>query len=331
MEPIVLWQQKWGASFHIPWYLFLGGLAGGAMALGGLAELVGGRRERLRELARAAAQVTVPAIALGGLSLALHLGKPERGFAFPLFFTNYGSWLTIGGWIVGLFAPLSVALAAAWHFRLPRRVRLPLAVAGIPLGLAMALYTGWLLSGAWLVPGGRWFVPLWDATYLPLLFLLSGCSSALAACGLVALVPPRHKGVGAAVDRTQRDRVASLASAVDAATLLVEGAWLYLFLTALADGPLGARLAVAHVTRGALAPWFWWGVVAAGLAAPLALGALHALARGRRGGRWILAAEFGLVLVGALVLRYVVVWGGDLKTPLPFPPSLWPLPPGATG
>jgi hypothetical protein len=51
----------------------------------------------------------VPAIVLGGLALTFHLGKPERGIAFPLFFTNYQSWMTIGGWILGAFAPLAIA------------------------------------------------------------------------------------------------------------------------------------------------------------------------------------------------------------------------------
>jgi hypothetical protein len=40
----------------------------------------------------------------------------------------------------------------------------------------------------------------------------------------------------------------------------------------------------------------------------------------------VLSAKFLLVLAGGVVLRYVVVWGGDLKTPLTFPPSMWPVP-----
>jgi hypothetical protein len=42
--------------------------------------------------------------------------------------------------------------------------------------------------------------------------------------------------------------------------------------------------------------------------------------------KWILIVKFVLVLVGGLMLRYVVVWGGDLKAPLAFPPSMWPIP-----
>ncbi|MBI4608482.1 MAG: polysulfide reductase NrfD [Candidatus Rokubacteria bacterium] len=328
MEQIVLWQQKWGLSFHIPWYLFLGGLAGGTMTIAGVADLLAGRRESFRSFARMAGYLTVPAILLGGLSLSFHLGKPERGFAFPLFFTNYQSWMTIGGWILGVFAPLSVAYAAAWHFNLGRRLRLVLAALGIPLGLLMSLYTGWLLSATWLVPGGRWFVPFWDGNYLPVLFLLSGFSTGFAACGLAGLLSgsPDRTRAGTASEGIWSG--AEFASQADVVTVLAEGAWVYLFLASLAVGTLGQQLAFRFVTRGDLAPWFWWGFVGPALAAPLLASVLYAI--GERllhvRIRWILYAKFLLVLVGGLLLRYVVVWGGDLKGPLVFPPSLWPVP-----
>lgn len=319
MEPIVLWQQKWGLTFNIPWYLFLGGLAGGTLTIGALADLLGADRERFRSLARASAYVTVPAIIIGGLSLSFHLGKPERGFAFPLFFTNYQSWLTIGGWVIGAFAPLSLAYAGAWYFDLRRATRLTLAVLGIPLGVLMSLYTGFLLSAAWIVPANRWYVPLWDATYLPVLFVLSGFSTALAACGLAARVPGASENPLVA---------AEAASVADAVALLAEGTWVYLFLGYLAAGSLGQQLAFRLVTRGELAPWFWGGFVATGLAIPLLATVVHfageRVFRLRLG--WVLYGKFVLVLAGGLLLRYVIVWGGDLKTPLVFPPSLWPVP-----
>lgn len=319
MEPIVLWQQKWGLTFNIPWYLFLGGLAGGTLTIGSLADLLGADRERFRSLARASAYVTVPAIIIGGLSLSFHLGKPERGFAFPLFFTNYQSWLTIGGWVIGAFAPLSLAYAGAWYFDLRRATRLTLAVLGIPLGVLMSLYTGFLLSAAWIVPANRWYVPLWDATYLPVLFVLSGFSTALAACGLAARVPGASENPLVA---------AEAASVADAVALLAEGTWVYLFLGYLAAGSLGQQLAFRLVTRGELAPWFWGGFVATGLAIPLLATVVHFAGERvfhlRLG--WVLYGKFVLVLAGGLLLRYVIVWGGDLKTPLVFPPSLWPVP-----
>ncbi|MBI2358787.1 MAG: polysulfide reductase NrfD [Deltaproteobacteria bacterium] len=333
MESIVLWQHKWGLTFHIPWYLFLGGLAGGTMTIAALADLLAGTRERPQSFARAAAYITVPTIILGGLSLTFHLGKPERGFAFPLFFTNYQSWMTIGGWIIGVFAPLSLAYAAAWYFNVGRRVRVVMAAVGVPLGVLMSLYTGFLLSATWAVPGGRWYVPLWDSRYLPVLFVLSGLSTGLGACGLGVLVAGRlgrpSSGSGTPEETWA---VARLASAADVAAILVEGAWVYLFLASLGVGTLGQQLAFTLLTKGELAPWFWWGFVATGLAAPLLGSGMHAIGErifhSRLG--WILYVKFVLVLVGGLMLRYVIVWGGDLKAPLTFPPSMWPIP-GVSG
>jgi formate-dependent nitrite reductase membrane component NrfD len=332
IDAIMLWQQKWGLTFHIPWYLFLGGLAGGTLTIAGLADLFAARSAASRHLARVAAYVTVPAILLGGLSLTFHLGKPERGFAFPLYFTNYGSWLTIGGWVVGLFAPLALAYAAAWRFGLGRRLRLVLALVGIPFGIIMSLYTGFLLSGAWLMPGGRWFVPLWNATYLPVLFVLSGVSTGLAAAGLPALLQGRRvRGVGA-LPAGEGWAAARIASRADVLAILAEGAWVYLFLAALASGTLGQTLAFRLLTQEGLAPWFWGGFVALGLALPLLASLGHAVLERafHARGAWILYAKFLLVLAGGLLLRYVIVWGGDLKAPIVFPPSLWPIP-GAGG
>ncbi len=328
MEPIILFQQKWGESFNVPWYLFLGGLAGGTLTLGALVDLLLGWSERVRSFPRAAAYVTVPAIVAGGLSLSFHLGKPERGFAFPLFFTNYQSWLTIGGWVIGTFAPVALAYAAAWYFGLDVRLRRALAVAAVPLGILMSLYTGFLLSAAFVIPGDRWYVPLWDARYLPVLFMLSGFSTGLAACGLALLVAAGLGRLRSGAGATAPSWGARFASFADIAALLAEGAWLYLFVTALAAGSLGQQLAFRTLTAGPLAPWFWWGVVATGLVAPIALSIVQEVAERLFHARlpWALYAKFVLVLVGGILLRYTVVWGGDLKSPLAFPPSLWPIP-----
>ena len=188
----------------------------------------------------------------------------------------------------------------------------------------MSLYTGFLLSAAWVIPGGRWYVPLWDNTYLPVLFVLSGVSTGVAAAGLGTLLMGRFSG-GAAQDPME---VAEVASLTDVAAIIVEAVWVYLFFTALSVGTNGQQLAYKLVTGSDLGPWFWWGFIATGLALPLAVSVLQTLAGWIFNARakWILCFKFILVLAGGLMLRYVVVWGGDLKTPLVFPPSMWPVP-----
>ncbi|MFQ5883056.1 MAG: NrfD/PsrC family molybdoenzyme membrane anchor subunit [Candidatus Methylomirabilales bacterium] len=326
LEPIVLTAQKWGTSFHIPWYLFLGGMAGGTLLVAALADLLGGRDERYQALSRIAAYITLPIIIVGLLSLTFHLGKPERGILFPLFMTNYRSWLTIGGWIIAVFFPLNVAYAAVWYFRMQRSYRLILAILSIPTGIGMALYTGLLLSGAWTTPGG-WFTPLWDTQYIPVLFLISGLSTALAACGLIALAADHLKLPGI-VGRELRGagETAGTLSLFDTLVIITEAGWIYLMLTAFAAGDIGQKLVYKVLTEGYLSPWFWWGVIALALALPFLASlvevflvkVLHVPAD------WLLYVKFLMVLAGGLFLRYVIVWGGDIKKPLPFPPSKWP-------
>lgn len=357
MEPIVLLQYKWGKDLFIPAYLFLGGLTGGLFIVAALADLISLRLRRLEFLSRLAALTAVPILALAGLFLTVHLGKPERGLGFPLYFTNYNSWMTLGGWVVGASAPLVVLYAALWYFRALPGLRRVLAVIGIPLLAFFAMYTGFLLSGAW-------FVPLWSGEHLPFLFLNSGLTTGVAAAGLIFLVAwpflgqrgddPRLtlRWVGVALALLilvelyeLREFMAYLdAQAPDKAMALTTPTGEFV-------SPIGSRLAHQYVTGGpgypwkllqgpaaeaaekatlpqTLAPWFWWGIVGVGLIFPLLLTLVEFVAglfsRGLATGT--ATVKFALVLAGGFLLRLVIVWGGDLKAPLPFPPSMWPLP-----
>ena len=323
LEPIILVTSKWGASFHIPWYLFLGGMAGGTLLIAALADLLGAKHERYQALSRIAAYITLPITIVGGLALTFHLGKPERGILFPLFMSNYRSWLTIGGWIIAAFFPLAVAYAVLWYFRTGRAPRLIVAILSIPAGIGMALYTGFLISGTWSVPGGYWFSPLWDTRYIPVLFLISGLSTGLAGCGLVALAVDHFRPSG--VLRRElggASETAGTLSLLDTLVIIAEGSWIYLMLAAFAAGDVGQKLVYGVLTKGDLAPWFWWGVIALALALPFLASLVEVLLVKviRVPADWLLYVKFVMVLVGGLLLRYVIVWGGEIRKPLPFPP-----------
>ncbi|MEE9182083.1 MAG: NrfD/PsrC family molybdoenzyme membrane anchor subunit [candidate division NC10 bacterium] len=328
LEPIVLTAQKWGTSFHIPLYLFLGGMAGGTLIVAALADLLGGRDERYQALSRIAVYITLPIITIGLLALTFHLGKPERGMLFPIFMTNYKSWLTIGGWVIAVFFPLNVVYAALWYFRMQRSTRVIVAALSIPVGVGMALYTGFLLSGTWSIPGGFWFTPLWDSTYIPVLFLISGLSTALAACGLIALAADHLKLPGI-LGRELRGagETAGPISLFDTLVIIIEAGWIYIMLVAFAAGTAGQQIVYKILTAGYLSPWFWWGVIALALALPFlaSLGELFLVKVLHVHADWLLYVKFLMVLAGGLLLRYVIVWGGDIRKPLPFPPSHWPV------
>jgi formate-dependent nitrite reductase membrane component NrfD len=302
-------------------------MAGGTLMVAALADLLGGRDERYQTLSRIAAYFTLPIIIIGLLSLTFHLGKPERGMLFPLFMSNYKSWLTIGGWVIAVFFPLNVAYAALWYFRMERSYRVIVAALSIPTGAFMALYTGFLLSGSWQIPGGYWFTPLWDTKYIPILFLISGLSTALAACGLIALAVDHLKlpGVAGRELRGAAETAGTL-SLLDTLVIVLEAGWIYIMLAAFAAGDPGQQLIYKILTAGYLSPWFWWGVIGLALAFPFlaSLVEVFLVKVMRVHADWLLYVKFLMVLAGGFLLRYVIVWGGDIRKPLPFPPSKWP-------
>lgn len=327
MEPIVLWNSKWGNDLYVPLYLFFGGFTGGLFIVAAVADLVGIKVERWQTVARVAAYAAVPSIIIAGLMITIHLGKPERGLAFPLFFTNYSSWMTLGGWIVAAAGSLVVLYAALWYFRAAILLRRIVAVVGIPVLAGLAVYTGLLLSGAM-------YVPLWSQKYLPLLFLNSGITTGVAGVGLVFLLAWPYIRAGESDDFVPVLRWLGIATIV---VIVLELTELYQFMTFLNSpegaapqgrfvAPNGGPMAYIYVTgigasetQKTLAPWFWFGIVGVGLTVPLLLALSEFVLP-----KWIRAiatTKFAMILVGGFVLRLVIVWGGELRAPLPFPPS----------
>ncbi len=329
MEPIVLWQTMWSHNAYVPLYLFFGGLTAGLFIVAVLADLVGIKWKRFEAFSKVAAYSAIVMLALAGFFITVHLGKPERGMAFPIFFTNYGSWMTRGGWIVGMSGAMLGLYDALWYFSARAQIRRVVGVIGIPFLAMLAVYTGLLLSGAGLVP-------LWSQKFLPLLFLNSGITTGLAAAGFIFILAWRF--VGARDEDPQLIvRWVSLAVVVFIVLELFE---LYNFMayleasggrtpTGLFVAPKGGKLAYEYVTKGVLAPWFWWGVIGVGLTIPLVLTIVEFLVRPWE--RVVATTKFVLILTGGVVLRFVIVWGGDLSAPLVFPPSKWPIPPLAGG
>ncbi len=336
MEPIILWQTKWSYSLHVPLYLFFGGLTSGIFLAAVVADLLERKWQDAALVSKVSSYSAIVTLALAGFFLTVHLGKPERGLAFPLFFTNYDSWMTRGGWIVGVGTLLVLLYAALWYRGGAAWVRRLVGLVGLPVLLMLAVYTGLLLSRGT-------FVPLWSSKYLPILFLNSGVTTGLAASGLVGLVALWFRGPQ---PQTAHSVVRWISMAV-ALFILLELFEIYNFMTYLAGSgqhaptgefvaPKGGAYVYQYVTRGALAPWFWWGVIGLGLTAPLLLTLVEFLLDWRaRPLRWrnvlFTAPKFALVLLGGILLRCVIVWGGDLSAPLDFPPSVWPIPPISGG
>lgn len=189
----------WGV--YVLLYFFVGGIAGGSLFLAGLLHLFG--RPEDRPTVRAGQHVALAGAVLSSFLLIVDLTKPFR-FWHMLIQSNTGApmfkgWspMSVGAW--GLLAFGAVALLASLgalgETRPQRWGRFAglargfpggaIAVVGGALGLFFAGYTGVLLSVT-----NR---PIWaDSTWLGVLFLLSGVSSAAATLFLLGRRRDQH-------------------------------------------------------------------------------------------------------------------------------------------
>ncbi|MUV90585.1 nitrite reductase [Halapricum sp. CBA1109] len=312
--------EFWGVSIGI--YLFLGGLAGGSYVTGAVADYLSlrdpSRREGYLATARWGMVIGVVAIAVGGPILLAHLGEPMHVVMFWLF-TNFASWMTVGVWVIVLFTLLA-AIQALWLgfgedggfglslgpidriadlTRPSDTVRRAINAVGAVVGLVLIVYTALLLSAA------SEIVPMWDATWLPPLFLASGLSMGIAATvGMTT------------VTRGVTDTGVTMFSVADDVIILVEMVVLYALLSTLVNGgPTAVETQTYLLTEGWLI--FWGGVVAVGLLLPLALSGgllaaewrydLHASERLRKLTTAGYTMKFSFVIVGGLMLRLVII------------------------
>ena len=310
-------------------YLFFGGLSGGLFVIAVAADLLGIKFKQFEKFARMTSYLVLPVLALAGAFIAFHLGKPERGILFPFFFKNYDSWLVIGGWSVGLAVPLVATYAALWYYKIDATIRRVLGVIVSPILGFVSFYTGLLLSGAK-------FVPLWSQEYLPYLFLNSGVLTGLAGSGLMYVL---YQNFGSSKSEESSGVLRIIGYAI-IFFVLVELFELQRFMDHLSSNPVkidnsgyfvapnGSVMAYEYVTQGVLAPWFWWGIIGLGLTIPLILTFIEMIFNKviQPYVDWISGVKFASILSGGIILRFVIVWGGELKAPLTVIPQLNQIP-----
>ncbi len=152
------------------------------------------------------------------------------------------------------------------------------------VGLLVTIYSGFLIAAA---PG----IPFWNTALIPVLWMLSASVCALA---LTELMIHRDDITKFIIRAGSGLKVAELIAVLALVNLAMYG------------GTAAARTSGwAHV-YGPLAPAFWGGVVAVGILIPLAIG----LVSWRREIKLLLAAATILALIGALMLRIVVLQAG---------------------
>jgi len=287
---------------EIPVYLFLGGLVAGLMVISGLWLLrrPSGQRSRALTLLPWMAPIL---LSVGMLFLWLDLENRFNAFRFYLAFrpTSPMSW---GSWILLAVYPVSIGLA--WHLTpadlrdkmhawlrhpswLPRleawiavRER-GVAIASVLLGAALGIYTGVLL-------GTLAARPLWNSAILGPLFLVSGISTGAAFMLLYRLE---------AAERRLLVRADLWLIGIE---LFLIGIW----LVSLLSGGAAAQAAARTLLGGPYTASFWTLVIAVGLVAPFVAETVE-IRRGEVPGRF----AAGLVLLGGLALRWIIVFAGQ--------------------
>jgi protein NrfD len=287
---------------EIPVYLFLGGLVAGLMIISGLWLLR--RPDAPRSRALALLPWAAPALlSLGMLFLWLDLENRLNAFRFYLAF-RVSSPMSWGSWILLAVYPASIGLA--WHTTPPdlrawveRRLRAPgwlarlngwlaarerrIAFASVILGAVLGIYTGVLL-------GTLAARPLWNSAILGPLFLVSGLSTGAAFMLFYRL------------DAAER----RLLARTDLWLIGVELFLITIWITGLLSGGAASQAAVGMLLGGPYTAAFWTLVMAVGLVTPLVAEWIE-LRRGEIPGRF----AAGLVLVGGLALRWVIVFAGQ--------------------
>jgi formate-dependent nitrite reductase membrane component NrfD len=152
------------------------------------------------------------------------------------------------------------------------------------VGLLVTIYSGFLIAAA---PG----VPFWNTPLLPVLWLLSASVCALA---LTELMIHRDDVAKFTVRAGTALKVAELIAVLALVNLAIYGV------------NTAASISGWALAYGPLAPAFWGGVVAVGMLIPLAVG----LVSWRREIKPLLTAAAILALIGALILRIVVLQAG---------------------
>ena len=288
-------------------YLFLGGAAGGAYAVGGLADLLKGKDKKYRVFSKSGVLVSLFAMIIGLVLLVVDL---KRFAVDPLVILNAyvrfpGSILTVGTWIVTAFIAISLVTVLISYFGGLGLLRKLVEVVGVVLGVSTAAYTGLLLAFS----RG---IPFWNSGLLPVLFVVSGVLTGLALT-MVLIPVVSYMMPGAFRDFKE------LYDDEKGFTDLIEHTEKYAQILTIIELAILALYIITTPTTGLLLSgssvslWFYI-YLALGLLMPLGLSVYSSRRVNPSRTSLILSALLGnlLVLFGGLLLRYVVLIGGQL-------------------
>lgn len=285
--------------WHIPVYLFLGGLAAGILFFAALYTILG--REKEMPTAVKWATFIVPIALVLGL-MALFFDLKHQMYFWRLYTTvRIESPMSWGAWVLMLITPLSMVWAASyikeaipgwqWKFKvmdqleaLVKKYRMPLAWILLTLSVILGIYTGILLSAF----NAR---PLWNTSLLGLLFLVSGLSTGAATIMWMS--------------KTHYER--RIMSMIDLVLIIVELFFIiHLFMGFLASTAVQIEAAELFL-GGPFTVSFWVFVIILGLIFPAILEIMEL-----KGYKIPVAIPAILILFGGLAFRLIMVEAGQI-------------------
>jgi Polysulphide reductase, NrfD len=167
-------------TLEVPWYFFVGGMAGAAAPLAVAARLTGNHR-----LARSALTVAGAGVTASVPLLVSDLGRPER-FHHMLRVIKPTSPMSMGSWVLAAMGPAAVGAAVSDRLGiLPGLGRAAEVVSGL-LGPALCTYTGVLVANT--------AVPVWHEAGRELPVVFAGSALASAGAASTVLTPAADAG-----------------------------------------------------------------------------------------------------------------------------------------
>ncbi len=312
----------WGLPVIL--YLFLAGVSAGVMTVSASVLLRGGGGfgGDHFSLARYGAFIApIPAI-VGCFLLIFELGSFQAGYWFKwlnLYKTINWSPMSIGTWLLTVFIGISIVYAYTFVSREAGPgdrwdgVRKAAAWVAVPLGIAVAVYTGILLGA---MPAR----PFWNSPILALLFLISSISTGVACIILARALMHTKRAGGEAEGRYHESGYLLTASDTLLIGFELMAVFLFIMYAFLTVGSVREAVAVI-LPGGSLAVMFWVWFVLVGLVAPALVELRFVLPKLLYHKEYAVHRAFDivvpvLVLVGGFMLRYVVVVAGQITGPV---------------
>jgi len=319
-------ELTWG--FPVIWYLYLAGVGAGALTTSAALLLRGGREERYFHIARYGAFLAAPLVIIGTGLLVFEMGSFQTGQWFKflnLFKVINNSPMSIGSWLLVLFVLGSIPYSYTFLGKDAgpgdnlHRVRRLLAWIGIPIGIAVAVYTGVLLGA---MPAR----PFWNSPILALIFLLSALSTGMAALIMVDILVNIRKSKDEAM-QSESHEANYIMTSTDTIFISLELLAIFLFIMyahLTVSDPIEAIKVI--IWGGELATTFWFWVVFVGLLLPITIELYNIMPRllGIKSEanipvQWLPTTHLvvaSVVLLGGFMLRYVIVVAGQITGPI---------------